>query len=353
MSEVVRGPEARPGMARDMTEQPGVVERLVGRRPSLRSAFAALRNRGFAGVLLVARGSSDNAAIYGRYVLEMVLGRPVALSANSLFTRYGCRTDLTGWLVIAVSQSGSTPEVVEVVERSAQLGAKTIAVTNAEDAPLAAAAQRVVELGAGLERAVPATKTYTATLVAFALLAEVLGEVPWTDRDLEALPEALTGVLESSATGCERATDALATGRPSVHLGRGLLYGTALESALKMREAAALPVTGYSTSDFLHGPIAASTSETIAVCHVGADVTRNDGLDTIEALVARGSTALAVGAADVPGATWGTMPVPPVHPALAPVLHAVRGQQLALAVALARGTDPDAPAGLTKVTPTA
>src|SRR4051795_7435863 len=137
-------------MRAEMDEQPDVLARLLSRR-------VAVAAGSIAGVVIVARGSSDHAAVYGRYLLELATRRPVALAAPSLHTRYGARTDASGWLVVGVSQSGKTPEIVDVVQRLRASGGHAIAITNNADSPLAAAAEVVIELGAGEERAVPAT----------------------------------------------------------------------------------------------------------------------------------------------------------------------------------------------------
>ena len=162
-------------MLREMAEQPEVLARLLSRRIEVGVEAPA-------GTIIVARGSSDHAAVYGRYLLELATRRPVALAAPSLFTRYGAETDASGWLVVGVSQSGKTPEIVDVVERLRATGGHAIAITNNGDSPLAEAAETVIELGAGAENAVPATKTFTAQMAAFAVLANALGDVPWDGR---------------------------------------------------------------------------------------------------------------------------------------------------------------------------
>ena len=175
-------------MRREMGEQPEVLARLLSRRVPVDA-------KDVAGVVIVARGSSDHAAVYGRYLLELATRRPVALAAPSLYTRDGAQTDASGWLVVGVSQSGKTPEIVDVVERLRASGGQAIAITNDVDSPLAAASEVVIELGAGEERAVPATKTFTAQMAAFAVLAAALGDVPWADGELALVPESVAAVL--------------------------------------------------------------------------------------------------------------------------------------------------------------
>src|SRR4051794_29566457 len=324
--------ERMPGteMRREMGEQPEVLSRLLSRPVEVDVTDVA-------GVVIVARGSSDHAAVYGRYLLELATGRPVALAAPSLYTRYGARTDASGWLVVGVSQSGRTPEIVDVVERLREGGGTAIAITNHADSPLAAASQAVIELGAGAEVAVPATKTFTAQMAAFAALAAALGDVPWAPGDLDRVPRSVAAVLDDPAP-VDALADRWAGCQELVVTARGWLYSAALESALKVREAALVTANGYSVADFLHGPIAAVDP--------GAPVL---------ALRAEGPTAAdvdeAVGALRQRGADVALLPpVGGVPEALAPIAASVRGQQLSLELALRKGLDPDAPRGLNKVT---
>jgi glucosamine--fructose-6-phosphate aminotransferase (isomerizing) len=312
-----------------MDEQPAVLARLLSRR-------VAVAADDIAGVVIVARGSSDHAAVYGRYLLELATRRPVALAAPSLHTRYGARTDASGWLVVGVSQSGATPEIVDVVERLRATGGHTIAITNNPNSPLAAAAEAVIDLGAGEEKAVPATKTFTAQLGAFAVLAAALGDVPWADGDLALVPEAVAGVLADLAPAAALA-DRWATAEELVVFARGWLYPAALEAALKVREAALLTANGYSVADFLHGPIAAVDpgAPVLGLRAVGPAAADVD--EAVVALQARGADVAVIDVGGVPEA-------------LAPIVASVRGQQLSLELALRHGLDPDAPRGLNKVT---
>lgn len=338
-------------MAAEMAEQPAVLRRLVARRDQLRAELDALRATAFAGVSLIARGSSANVAVHARYVLEMATGRPVGLAAPSLQTLYRTPVDYRDRLVIAVSQSGATPEIVETLGRLAEAGARTVAVTNEQDSDLARAADLVVALDAGPEVAVPATKTVTAQFVALALIARALARpanrAPFSDDELRHLPDAVETVLadDDRVPGFARV---LADADSVVTVARGLLYPAALETALKVRESAGIIAEGWSAADLRHGPIAALRSDRTAV--IGFFVRGPAGADT-EALLTelgdRGLRALRVGeAADV------DLQLPPVGEALAVVPAVVRGQQLAHATALRRGIDPDAPFGLSKVTAT-
>lgn len=327
-------------MAREMAEQPAALARLAGRRAELVEAVRSVVPDDLRGIVLVARGSSDHAAVYGRYVLELAGGRPVALAAPSLHTLYGAEVDYRGYLAIAVSQSGRTPEIATVLEGAQRAGATGIAVTNEHDSPLARAADAVVDLRVGDEVAVPATKTFTAQVAAFALAAEALGDVPWGAADWERLPDAVADVLDQAAPA-DAMAEAIDDAPGMIVVGRGFCYGIALEIALKLKETCGLLAQGYSAADLRHGPIAVVERAFPVLTLVTRGPTEDDLRALIDELAARDAD---VHVADRPddglAEALGTIPL------------AVRGQQLAHALARRRGLDPDNPEGLRKVTPT-
>jgi glutamine---fructose-6-phosphate transaminase (isomerizing) len=334
-------------MAADMAAQPEVLRGLARRRPAVAARLRGLVAEPPRGVVIVARGSSDYAAVFGRYVIEAATGRPPALAAPSLRTLYGVASRLEGWLAIAVSQSGRTPEITTVLESYARAGARTVAVTNDATSPLADAAEVTVELGAGEEGAVPATKTFTAQVGAFALIAEALGPVPWDDAAWAALPDAVAAVL-ADVEPVERAAAALGAADDVVCLARGYLLCVALEAALKLREAAGVRAEGWSSADFRHGPVTVAGGDLPAVAVSASGPAAADTEQLARELAERGTAVVRVG--DAPGAD---LPFPSAPPEpLAAIPAAVRAQQLALALARRRGRDPDRPAGLRKVTPT-
>ena len=221
---------------------------------------AAVGDAAPVGIVLVARGSSDNAAVFGRYVLELATRRPVALAAPSLVTRYGAQDRLDGWLAVGVSQSGRTPEIVSVLESFGAAGARTVAITNDRDSPLAQTADAAIDTAAGTEQAVPATKTVTSQFAAFAVLAEALAgddraRLPWDDHAWSALPDAV-GELLADDEPARAAASAVGSAQGLVVIARGLLLGAALEAALKVKEMTGVLAEGASAADFLHGPIA-------------------------------------------------------------------------------------------------
>jgi glucosamine--fructose-6-phosphate aminotransferase (isomerizing) len=331
-------------MAADMAAQPQVLQALADRRSEV---LASLGDLSPAGVVVIARGSSDYAAVFGRYLFEAAGGRPAALAAPSLITLYGVEPRVEGWLAVAVSQSGRTPEIATVLDAYARAGARTLAVTNDPDSPLATTADHYVALAAGEERAVPATKTFTAQLAAMALIAQALGPVSWGEGDWERMPAAVEEVLGDSEPA-ERAAASLGGAHELVAVGRGYVMCVALETALKLREAAGVRAEGWSAADFRHGPMTVAGSDLPLVAVSASGPAAADTEEVAAALEAEGTPVLRL--ADRPDAS---LPYPPgLAEPLATIPAVVRGQQLALALALRRGVDPDEPPGLRKVTPT-
>jgi glucosamine--fructose-6-phosphate aminotransferase (isomerizing) len=332
-------------MRAEMAEQPEVLARLVRRRAAITGSIRALLPEHLCGTVLLARGSSDTAALYGRYVLEMASGRPVGLASPSLHTLYRTRADHRGYLAIAISQSGRTPEVVSVLERMRATGARTVAIVNSTSSPLSDIADVVIDLAAGDEVAVPATKTFTATLMALAFIAAAMGSVPWSEADLDVVAGAVHEVLadhERAAVMAHRldGADRVLTAA------RGPLLAAASETALKIRETSAVFAEAYSAADLRHGPIAAVTPDVPVLAFSAPGPAADDVAALCGELRARGATVTLI--SPEPGSD---LHLPPAIPeALQPVCGAVRGQQIALYAALERHVDPDTPIGLTKVT---
>ncbi|MGA8015474.1 MAG: SIS domain-containing protein [Candidatus Dormiibacterota bacterium] len=332
-------------MAAEMGEQPGVLGRLIERHREVVAEIRAVRPDRLDGITLVARGSSDNAAIYGRYILEMAARRPAGLTAPSIHTLYRAPVDLDGYVAVAISQSGRTPEIVTVLGRLRDQGARTVAIVNDRRTPLSEVAEVTIELGAGEERAVPATKSFTATLAALALVAAGLGEVSWREAELRALPAQVAGLLDDPGCAHRVAADLDGADR-LLATGRGLLLVAALETALKVRETSGILAEGISPADLRHGPIAAVGEGFPVLAFSPGAVSDSDASDLAAALSRRGARVLSVG--PLSGVDCSLPSGVPA--ALLPVLAVVRGQQLAAALALRRNLDPDTPAGLTKVT---
>jgi glucosamine--fructose-6-phosphate aminotransferase (isomerizing) len=339
------------GMRDEILEQPAVARRLLERaREPIATIADAVRRREPPFAVIAARGTSDHAAIYAQYALGVRVGLPVALAAPSIVSLYGAEPRYADGLVIGVSQSGASPDVVSVVELGRQQGAITVAITNDPTSALAAAAEHVVDLSAGAERAVAATKTYTAELVALAMLvAELDGSVAGT---VDGIPDRIGEVLETEPEVRRIAADQSAVDRCIV-LGRGYQYATAREWALKLKELTYVLADPYSAADFLHGPLAlvSPSIPVLAVAPSGATVADTDTL--LRRLRDQHDARLLV-LSDVAAmrelGTW-SLPLPADVPEwLLPLVAIVPGQLHAYHLTLAKGLDPETPRHLRKVT---
>ena len=334
-------------MLAEMQEQPVALGRLAERFDEDVAAVRTVSRQPLVGVVFLARGSSDNAAVYGRYLAELASGRPAGLAAPSLHTLYDTRAHYAGFLVVAISQSGATPEIVTVCRRLRNAGARTVAIVNDPDSPLARAADAVLAIDVGPELAVPATKTVTGEMLAVAAVAAAIGSVPFTSEQLAAMPAAVESVLADPGPATELAGRWVDAERLFV-VGRGLLYAAALEAALKIKETTGMLAEGISAADLRHGPIGVARGDVPVLVLDGGGPGRDDLRAVAELARERGAPVALC--SDAAGAD---LPLPDGVPeALAVFPATVRAQQLALALAEARGLEADAPAGLTKVTPT-
>ncbi len=305
---------------------------------------AQLGARRPAGVLIAARGSSDHAAVYAKYLFGAKLGVTVALAAPSLITLYERAPRLERWIAVGISQSGASPDVVRVIEDARAQGCATLALTDRLEAPLARAAEHVIALGLGGERSVAATGSFTTTLFALAHLAS--GWAGEEDPALARVPQAAAQALEVDRAAHELA-DELAPHPAIAVVGRGFGFPVALEWALKLKELAGVFAEPFSAADYRHGPIAlaANGAPVLALELAGpaaADV-RRLGQD----LRARGAKLVRVG-----DSLDADLALPESPEWLAPIPAAIAGQLLAFWLARARGRDPDYPVGLRKITRT-
>ena len=349
-----RGEATTPSvMTREIAEQPEAIRRtleaLMPLRERLRALTADRRH-----VSLVARGSSDNAAVYGRYLLETHTGVSAALAAPSIATHYRRRLDLSDTVVVALSQSGGTEEIVRTQRWARDCGAVTVAITNEPDSALAQEADLALVTKAGRELAVPATKSYTTQLAAVAVFATALAEDPAAlDAELDRIPDELEGLLAARAQ-VDAAVDRLARSDSTLVTGRGLVLGTALEVGLKLEETCLRPVRGLSYADLRHGPIAIVTSGVTAVLVSAADGPLVDSMtDLATDLRDRGATVIGFGGDDrLQSRCDVAVPGPRLSEPLAPLGLVVPAQLVVEALARRLGLDPDAPRGLSKVTQT-
>lgn len=337
----------------EMAEQPFVLSRAATAQAAAAGRVAAMV-RAARAVVFVARGSSDHAAIYGRYLFETRNRLLTALAAPSAVTLYRAGPRLEGCVVIGVSQSGRGADVVAYLEHARAQGAHTVAIVNDVASPLALAAEHVLDCMAGPEVSVPATKTVTAQM---ALLALVSFTLDGTDAAaaFSTLPAAIDEALSLRPDAARLAAHLARTEGLSV-VGRGLAFPVALELGLKLKEMADTRAEPFSAADFLHGPVTlVDADHPVIALDVGGPTT-GAALDTVVQVRRRGGTALLLRAGHSPGSSApGAIELALRHPvpeALAPIAALVLAQQLALETARARGLDPATPRGLTKVTST-
>jgi len=331
----------QPGalMAAEIAEQPAALARLLEDSEQVREAAGRIRRAAPRFLLAAARGTSDHAALYAKYLAEIRLGLPAGLASPSSMTVYGSRPNLAEVLFLAVSQSGGSPDLVDSTAAARECGALTVAVTNAPDSALAAAAEIHVDIRAGTERAVAATKTYTAELLALYLLLS--GERP----PVGALPDAAERTLAFTAP--EQVAARYAGVDRLVVTGRGYSYPSAREAALKLMETSYLSAQAFSGADLLHGPLAMIDADVPVIAITSPGRGGAAMMPVVERLRDNGAAVLQVGPADgLPLATDG------IAEELLPILEILPLQRLALRLALDRGRDPDRPRGLSKVTRT-
>lgn len=323
---------------RDLHEQPDALDALVARssEPAARIARLAAR-RDVNWVLVAGRGSSDNAARYGQYLLGAERRLAVSSAAPSLYTRYGTPPRLDGALVIAVSASGASRDIVAIVEEARRQDRPTIAITNVEGSPLDRAAEHTLFLEAGTERGPTATKTYVNSLAAFGLLTAAMEHAGDLRRDLEALPERMREALRT-ATDLAGAAEVIAGASRVTVVGRGFNLPTANEIALKLTALTRTPAVSYSAADLIRGPVPqAGAGPAILLAPSGRVL--SDVLDLLPEFRQRGAPIIALSDIDdvlaeadhairLPGGLreW-----------LSPLTSIIHGQLLALEVARRQG----------------
>jgi glutamine---fructose-6-phosphate transaminase (isomerizing) len=336
----------------ELREQPEALERLIERQsPRARDAAEAFRSDDVRYVLIASRGSSSNAARYAQYLLGRANRVPVMFATPSLYTIYEQPPRLDGAVVVGISQSGASPDVGAVLAEARRQGRPTLAVTNDAGSPLAQHAHAVLLLEAGDEHAVAATKTYMNSLGAMALLFTAIGGDDVARAELERMP----AVLERQI-GLTFSTfpplDAYATAPGATVVARGVNYGTAHETALKIRELSSLVVEAYSPADLMHGPVAAIRPGWPVVAIAPTGPAQASVTSVLPPLQARGARLVVV--SDAPEAlACASTPLPLVTGVpewLSPLTAVIPAQVTAMRLAELRGLDVDQPAGLHKIT---
>jgi glucosamine--fructose-6-phosphate aminotransferase (isomerizing) len=351
-----QGQRAMTLMRSEILAQPAAlqatIDALLPRTEEIRALAKKSRQ-----VLFFARGTSDNAAVYGSYLIQTAAGRLASLGSPSVATTYRSLVDLSGVLAVGLSQSGRTEEIIETLGWARDCGAQVVAITNAADSPVAELADVALVTQAGAELAVPATKTFTCQLAALAVLSIGLGAA-LDVAALRRLPAAIDDLL-AAATAAGYGVDAVVAELSGVDglvvSARGLAYSAALELALKIKEACYLHAMGISYADLQHGPIAVVDAGTPAIV-IAAD--RGPALDAAVSLARRvteaGARAYAIGGGPaLAAASTRALAGPDLPEWLAPIGLIVPGQLLTESLSRRLGIDPDTPRGLSKVTQTA
>ena len=347
-------------MLEEILEQPAALERTLGE--GLRAAAKLTRvveKRRPKLIVLAARGTSDNAAQFGRYLLEIATGIPVSLAAPSIFTLYRARVDLRDALVVAISQSGESTDTNLVVERARRQGAMTVGITNEPRSALAGLADHLFLVRAGRERSIAATKTYTGQLMMCYLLAQALGAKIRTD-DLRRLPGWTDAALSLAPEIAER-TERFRFMERAVVVGRGLNYANAFEFALKLMETCYVLADRFSAADFLHGPIAMVERSFPVFLFAAPGATWTGMRGVIERLQSLNAETLVITDAGHRAAARTGSPALVIEAKIVrrvpaelftPIPYIVPAQLFAAYLAERKGLDPDRPRAIEKVTRT-
>lgn len=340
-------------MLDEVREQPAVLEHTLREEQRAIQELRAILERDRPRlILLAARGTSDNAAQFGRYILEITTGIPVTLAAPSIFTLYNARTDLNGALAIAISQSGESVDTKLVLERAREQGARTIAITNESSSALARIAQHILLVHAGREQSVAATKTYTGQLLVLYLVAYALGASIPLDQ-LARLPEWSSHALELGPEIRQRAERYLFMDH-AVVVGRGLNYANAFEFALKLMETCYVVAERFSSADLLHGPIAMIEQSFPAFLFAPAGVTWPGMRGIIDKLSElRAETLVITDQSNPQAASKNAVVLPMLLDELfTPIPYIIPAQLFAACLGELKGIDTDRPRTLSKITKT-
>ena len=339
-------------LRQEIVEQPEVFRRLLNNeRQTIKEIAAVIRERAPRFVMIAARGTSDNAARYGKYLFGAANGLPVALATPSLFTRYEMPPRMEEALVIGISQSGASPDIVSVVQEGRRQGALTLAITNDPGSPIADAAEHTIRLLAGQEHSVAATKTYTASLLALSALSAALGQNQERLQALESVPEIASKIVDT-APAIIQAAERYRYMNSCVVVGRGYNYATAFEIALKLKELTYVLADPYSSADFQHGPVALIEQGFPVIAIVPGGQITEEMMSLLQQLQKREAELIVISELDEALALAQTpLRLPAEIPEwMSPLVAVMPGQILALGLTLAKGLDPDHPRGLRKVT---
>jgi glucosamine--fructose-6-phosphate aminotransferase (isomerizing) len=337
----------------EIAEQPRTWRGLLERDGEVAAVARALDALDPPLVRIAAHGTSDHAGIYASYLLRALRGWTVVRDSMSMPLYYGVAAARPGELAIGISQSGETPDVVAWLERAGAAGATTLAITNGEGSALARAADHALHVGAGAERSIAATKTYTGTLAAIALLAgRLAGRGAAMAASLGAVADDAERLLDGLDAAVTPVADALARIDRMYLVARGIELATANEVALKLTEVAYLGAKAMSATAMAHGPVAALDADVPLWAIAAPDATLPAVAEAARRAREAGAPVIASGpaAAELADAAHRLAVPAPAEPLLSPLLSVLPGQAFAWTLARAKGIDPGAPRHLRKVT---
>jgi len=340
-------------MLDEIAEQPSALERTIQQeRDKVARLGAHLKARDLDLIVLVARGSSDNAALFGRYLLELTTGIPVSLAAPSVYTLYGAKLKLNRALVIGVSQSGEGEDINRVLDMARGGGAYTVGITNEPASSMVGLVDETLLMHGGRERSVAATKTFTGQMMLFYMLAAALADSNSNPR-YELIPDYVAGALDHREA-IRQLVERYVFMENCVVVGRGLLYANAYELALKLMETCYVVAERFSSADFLHGPLAIVERHFPIILFSQPGATRRGVKELMQRLSElRADTLMITDNREL--AAMGTRSIamtPEIDELLAPIPYMVPAQLFAALLADAKGLSPDTPRSLSKVTRT-
>ena len=358
----------RTHMLSEIQEQPAALQRVLsGTLAAVEQVAEEARGRAIDLIVLAARGTSDHAALYGQYLFQYLNGIPVALATPSLFTLYGAAPRLDHALVIGISQSGESTDIVEVLQRAREMGALTVGITNNEGSLLARTAQHALFCQAGPERSVAATKTYTTTCAVLAMLAACMPGGEPLRAGIDHLPALALAALKSEPA-IARIAERYVYARDCIVLGRVFQYSTARETALKLAETCYLLSLPFSSADFRHGPLALVERGLPVILFAAPGQSVEDALELLrwlrehdadclvitedERLLELATTGFRLELPRLVGEKVTSVGPTSASELLAPIPYILPGQLLAHYLALHKGLDPDQPRSISKVTRT-
>lgn len=340
-------------MVREIREQPDWIERALElEQSSVQALVRAMSDRDIKHVIIAARGTSDNAATYAKYLFEIVAGIPVALAAPSVYTLYDATPAAPNTLVMGISQSGQGTDVVHVLAAARKAGALTACITNSRDSAITRVSEHTLLCRAGDEKAVAATKTYTTSLAVVALLVASLTRNVELQEGLAKIPQAMRSALDLEEY-LHRAVERYRYMEECAVLARGINQATALETALKLTETCYILAKPYSGADFLHGPIAMVDAGFPCLLFAPEGKAFASQVDLAHKLTERGAELIVIAASSdalEAATTRVQIPITGIPELLSPLPFIVPGQLFAYHLSRTRGNNPDAPRGLNKVT---